>query len=137
MGQWMFVVNRNGRDSIVIGFQFSISFFLRYVKVTYFNCLIWGAGVSAISMYPSFTFPSFYTVANSTLSFVDYPLQSCTSLRTVSIQAQPTKASCFHFIEFVFVGGSSVTVLNWLYLAEIWFSDVPPTPSITTTPGKV
>ena len=51
-GTWtseLFVVNRNGQDSFMIGFVFSNSFLLRHVEATYFNCQIWGFGFNIYS----------------------------------------------------------------------------------------
>ena len=67
-GTWasgLFVVNRNGRDSIVIGFQFSSSFFLRYAELTYFDCPLLGTGALTINVYSSFIYPSFITAAST------------------------------------------------------------------------
>ena len=146
-GTWasgLFVVNRNGQDSSVIGFQFSSLFWLRELEVTYFDCPIWGAGVTTINVYSSFIFPTFLTAASTNigvLSLVGDTAQGCTSLRTISIPVQSTESNSHYFIEFSFVGGSSVNPLNWLHLGEIRFSNVPltvpTTASITTTtPGN-
>ena len=144
-GTWateLFVVNRNGQDSFMIGFQFNTDIHLRGVEVTYLDCQIWGTGTSAINVYSSFVFPTFISSASTrigVLSLVGDADQSCTSLETVSIPTQPMGASSNIFIEFSFVGGSSVRPLNWLHLAEIRFSDVePPTiTTTTTTEGKI
>ena len=134
-GTWasgLFVVNRNGQDSFVIGFSFDSSFFLRELEVTYFDCPIWGAGVTTINVYSSFLFPSFFIAASTNigvLSLVGDTFPSCTSLRTISISVQSTESTDIYFIEFSFAGGSSVNPLNWLHLGEIRFSDV----TLTTT----
>ena len=129
-GTWasgLFVVNRNGRDSFVIGFSFDSFFLLRELEVTYFDCPTWGAGVTTINVYSSFIFPSFVTAASTNigvLSLVDGSSFNCTSLRTISIPVQPTQSTSIYFIEFSIAGGSSVHPLNWLHLGEIRFSDV-------------
>ena len=140
----LFVVNRNGQDSIMIGFQFNFDVHLRGVEVTYFDCQVWGAGTSAINVYSSFVFPTFNPSESASthigiLSLVDDTVQSCTSLTTVSIPTQPMGASSIIYIEFSFVGGSSVHPLSWLHLAEIKFSDMEPPTSTTTTAtiGKI
>ena len=126
----------------MIGFQFNPDIHLRGVEVTYLDCQIWGTGTSAINVYSSFVFPTFIPSASTligVLSLVDDAGQSCTSVETVSTSTQPMGASSIIFIEFSFVGGSSVRPLNWLHLAEIRFSNVePPTiTTTTTTEGKI
>ena len=133
----LFVVNRNGQNSIVIGFHFNgFIDMLRTVEVTYFDCPIWDAGVSSINIYSSFAFPSFITMASTKigmLSLVGDSFQSCTSLRIVSIPVHATEASSNCFVEFTYVGGSSINTPNWLHLAEIRFSDVAPIMTTMTT----
>ena len=141
-GTWaseLFVVNRTEQGSFVIGFQFSSSFHLRLVEVVYLDCQIWGTGLSAVNVYSSQLFPSFLTLASTNigmLSLVDDTDQSCTSVETISIPLQPTIPIQMYFIEFIF-GGSSAHPINWIHLAEIRFSDVVPTASITTTTGEL
>ena len=139
-GTWasqLFVVNRNGQDSFVIGFQFNDPFFLRDVEVTYFDCPIWATGVTTINVYSSFIFPTFSLAASTnigTLSLVSDLALNCSSLRTVSVPCQPSESANNYFIEFSFAGGSSVNSLKWLHLGEIRFSDEQLTPpTITTT----
>ena len=141
-GTWaseLFVVNRNGQDSLVIGFQFNSFFLLRHVEVVYLDCQIWGTGLSAVNVYSSHVFPTFVTGVASInigmLSSSNETDQSCTSLRTISIPLQPTSSVQNCFIEFTF-GGSSVRQINWLHLAEIRFGDMVPTASSPTTIGK-
>ena len=50
-GTWadgLFVVNNNRQNSIMTGFLFEHSFYLRSVQVTYFDCRRWGTGVSNV-----------------------------------------------------------------------------------------
>ena len=130
----LFVVNRNGQDSFMIGFVFSDIVPLAYVEIVHLDCPIWGIGISAVNVYSSYVFPTFVTDASTNigqLSLAESTEQSCTSLRTLSISLQPTSLE-FCFIEFTF-GGSSTLPINRLYLAEIRFSDlVPTTGSITS-----
>ena len=143
-GSGLFVVNRNGRDSIVIGFQFQSSFFLRYVEVTYFDCPLLGTGASMINVYSSFFYPSFIKSASTNIgafSLVDDHSVSpgCSSLRTLSISVQSSSMDKY-FIELNLSGGSNVSQLNWLHLAEIRFSDVVlsvPTSFIAATSGEI
>ena len=142
-GTWasqLFVVNRNGQDSFVIGFQFNDPFFLRDVQVTYFDCPIWAAGVTTINVYSSFIFPVLSSAASTNigaLSLIGDTALNCTTLRTISVPCQPIESASNYFIEFFFTGGSSVNSLNWLHLGEIRFSDVqltsPTTATITST----
>ena len=147
-GTWasgLFVVNRNGQDSFVIGFEL-ISSSLREVEIIYFDCAIWGAGVTTINVYSSQTFPQFLTPAATNigmLSLVSDMSPNCTALRTIYIPVQQALEPANNFfINFTFAGGSSVNSLNWLHLGEIRFSDVPlttPTTAsiLTTTTGEL
>ena len=138
-GTWatgLFVVNRNGQNSFMIGFSFDSSFILRGLEVTYLDCPIWGAGVTTINVYSSFIFPTFISAAFTNigvLSLVGDTSPSCTSLRTISISVQSTESTNNYFVEFSFAGGSSVHPLNWLHLGEIRFSDVPLTTPTTAS----
>ena len=129
----LFVVNVTGRNSIWIGFEFGIQFFLRNVELTYLDCAIWGTGINAVNVHISPLYPAFLSLGNiGTFSLVD-SLQSCISLRTISIPVQPTQSSSIYFLEFVFISGSSIHTLTWLHLAEVTFSDTAPTSTSTTT----
>ena len=141
-GTWasqLFVVNRNGRPSFSIGFQFSNLFYLRHVSIAYLDCGLWNIGVSNINVYASHVFPILSTAAAENIGTrsVDDTFQSCTSLRSISIAIQPTEATNSYFIEFSFPSDSQ---LNWVHLGEISFGDmIPPTSatdSITTTPCR-
>ena len=141
-GTWaseLFVVNRNGQDSIVIGFQFSEFFLLRSVEVMYLDCPIWGTGFSAVNISSSQLFPNYLTVAFTTivwLSLVNNTDSSCSFFRAISIPLQqPTISTHICFIEFTF-GGSSACPVSWLHLAEIMFSDVAPTTVMPATLSK-
>ena len=133
----LFTVNRNGQDSIVIGFQFraNLEFDLRGIEIVLFHCPIQGIGVAGINVYSSFLFPAFISTASSLLvTRSSPPSDNCQSLSTISIPVQPSiVASEFYFFEFLFTGGSSVHQLNWLYLGEIRFSDEIPMMGPTTT----
>ena len=138
-GTWateLFVVNRTGQDPFMFGFQFHTDIHLRGVEVTYLNFQIWGTGTSAINVYSSHGFPNFNPLASTrigVLSLVDDTVQSCTSLTTVSIPTQPMEVSSIIYVNFSFVGGSSVHPFNWLHLAEIRFSDMEFSTITTTT----
>ena len=116
----------------MIGFGFTSSFLLRQLQVTYFDCPIWGAGVTTINVYSSFGFPTFSTAASTNigvLSLVGDSSPSCTSIRKFTIPVRTTESMDIYFLQFSFAGGSSVNPLNWLHLGEIRFSDA----SLTTT----
>ena len=135
-GTWasqLFVVNRNGRTSFNIGFQFNYPFYLRHVSVAHLDCGVWNTGFSTVNVYASHTYPAFVTAAADnigTLSFDDDMSQSCTSLSTISISVQPREAVDIYFIEFSYPSNSP---LNWLHVGEISFSDTAPTTSATET----
>ena len=135
----LFVVNRNHQNSFQIGFEFNTNFYLRNLEVTYLDCQIWGAGISSINVYSSHVFPTFLSVASTrigVLSLIDDTSQSCTSLTTASISVQQWESSSSFYVEFSFVGGSSIHPLNWLHLAEIKFSDVDPPRIVSTTTNE-
>ena len=65
-GTWareLFTVNRNGQDSIIIGFAFSSQFSLRTTEIALFHCPIQGIGITGIKVYSSFNFPAFIGTA--------------------------------------------------------------------------
>ena len=137
-GTWareLFTVNRNGQDSIIIGFAFSSQFSLRTTEIALFHCPIQGIGITGIDVYSSFNFPAFIGTASTPLvTHSSPPSDNCQSLSTISIPLQPPMAaSNNYFVEFLFTGGVSVHQLNWLYLGEISFSDMSPTIAIPTT----
>ena len=52
----LFTVNRNGQDSIMIGFQFLSEFYLRGIETVLFHCPVQGIGVTGVKVYSSFIF---------------------------------------------------------------------------------
>ena len=139
-GTWareLFTVNRNGQDSIMIGFRFraNLEFDLRGIEIVLFHCPVQGIGVTGINVYTSAVFPAFISTASSLLvTHSSLPSDNCQSLSTISIPIQPPMAASeFYFFEFLFTGGSRVNQLNWLHLGEIRFSDEAPTPITTPT----
>ena len=128
----LFTVNRNGQDSIMIGFDFLLEFYLRGIEIVLFYCPILGIGITGVKVFSSFSFPQFINPASSLLvTYNSPPSDNCQSLSIISFPIQPPMtASEIYFFEFLFTGGSSVHQLNWLHLAEIRFSDVE---MITTT----
>ena len=138
-GTWaseLFVVNKfRNEDSFMIGFQFSTLSLLRAVEVAYFDCPVWGAGLTAVTVYSSQFFLAFLTALSTNigmLSLANDTDQGCTSFRTIFLPLQPTLLQ-YCFIEFTF-GGSSIHPINWLHLAEIRFSDVDLAPATGSTP---
>ena len=134
----LFTVNRNGQDSIMIGFNFLSEFSLRGIKIVLFHCPVQGIGITGVNIYSSFVFPDFITAASALLVTQSFlPREDCQSLSTISVSVQPLMApSNNYFIEFLFTDGSSVNQVNWLYLGEVRFSNVAPT-SNTTPEGEI
>ena len=138
----LFTVNRNGRDSVMIGFWFLSEFSLRGIEIVLFQCPITGIGITEVNIYSSFIFPTFIRAVSTLLSTLGFsPSDNCQSLSRLSVLVQPPMTpSNIYFIEFLFTGGSSVHQLNWLFLGEIRFSDETPTTTSTITTeieGKV
>ena len=133
----LFTVNRNGQDSIVIGFDFSSEFFLRGIEIALFHCPVLGISITGVKIYSSFIFPSYSNIASTLLVTVtanSLPSDNCQSLSTISIPIQPSMEFSIYFIEYLFSGGSSVHQFNWLHLGEIRFSnEIPATAPITMT----
>jgi hypothetical protein len=139
-GTWaseLFTVNRNGQDSIMVGFDFLSPFYLRGIEIVLFHCPVLGIGITGVKIYSSFLFPTFTSAASILLvTHSSPPNDNCQSLSTISIPIQSPMAASdiyIYFIEFMFTGGSSVHQINWLYLGEIRFSDEVPPPSNTPT----
>ncbi|MCG8621170.1 MAG: hypothetical protein MJE68_04075, partial [Proteobacteria bacterium] len=136
----LFTVNRNGQDSIMIGFQFSSEFYLREIEIVLFQCPILGLGITGVNIYSSFLFPAFISTASTLLvTHSSPPSDNCQLLSAISIPVQPLMApSSNYFIEFLFTGGSSVHQFNWLYLGEIRLSDeIPALNNPTESEGKI
>ena len=133
----LFTVNRNGRDSVMIGFRFLSEFSLRGVEIATFHCPVLGIGITGVKVYFSFVFPDFISTASPLLVTHSSTLSdNCQSLSTISFPIESSMASQIYFIEFLFTGGSSVSQLNWLYLGEIRFSDEAPASNTPTTESK-
>ena len=123
----LFTVNRNGQDSIKIGFQFSSDINLRGIDAVLFYCPVQEIGISGVKIYSSFNFPNFFRPASTLhVTHSSLPSDNCQSLSTISIPI-PMISSSIYFIEFLFTGGSSVNQFSWLYLGEVRFSDETPT----------
>ena len=142
-GTWareLFTVNRNGQDSIMIGFEFraDLKFDLREIEIVLFHYPVQGIGVTGINAYTSFHFPCFISTASSLLvTHSSPPSDNCQSLSTISIPIQPPMAASeIYFFEFLFTGGSSVLQFNWLHLGEIRFSDEAPASNTTATESE-
>ena len=119
----LFVVNTTGRTSFRIGFQFNSFFYLRHVSIAYFDCGIWNTGFSSVYVNTSQIYPLFVDQAVEnigTLTLDHDASHGCTSLRTISVQAQPTAAFNQYFVEFFFPSDLSP---HWVHLGEISFSD--------------
>jgi hypothetical protein len=146
-GTWaseLLTVNRNGRDSIEIGFQFeSSSLFIRGIEIALFNCPVQGIGITGVNIYASQAFPLFFSGAIILKTTHNFTLRdNCQALSNISIPVHLSLVSfTSYFVEFLLTGGSSVNQLNWLYLGEISFSDetppmIPITVIETTTPNE-
>ena len=141
-GMWaseLFTVNRNGQDSITIGFEFSSEFNLRGIDIMLFHCPILGISITGVKVYSSFVFPTFISAALSLLvTHNSPPSDNCQSLSNIFIPVQSSMAFSQYFTEFLFVGGSSINPLNWLHVGEIRFSDEATTVIPTTgTSGMI
>ena len=99
-GMWareLFVVNKNGQNSIMIAFQFHPPFYLRNVQVTYLDCNRWGPGASTVNIAYSYSLLGFIpSYQIGTLSLNNDTFQNCTSLRAISIPVQPEGAANYY-----------------------------------------
>ena len=134
----LFIVNRNGQDSIMIGFDFWSIVYFRGIEIVIFHCPVLGIGITGVKIYSSFIFPTFISTASSLfITHSSPPSDNCQSLSTISIPIQPSMApSSIYFIEFSFTSGSTANALNWLYLDEIRFGDETPTLTTPTTESE-
>ena len=136
----LFTVNRNGQDSIMIGFEFSQDLSLRLIEIVLFHCPVQGIGITGVNIYSSFVFPAFMSTASTLLvTYNTTPSDNCQYLSTISIplQLQSMMPISLYFIEFLFTGASSVNQINWLFLGEISFSDEAPTSTSPTPEGEI
>ena len=92
-GTWaseLLTVNRNGQDSIMIGFQFLSEFDLRGTEIAIFHCSVVAIGITGVKIYSSFAFPHIFSEASSLLvTFNSLLSDNCQSLSTLSIPVQP------------------------------------------------
>ena len=134
MNHWssqLFTVNRNGQSSTIIGFLFSSPFVLRGVEMKLFNCPAWNIAASTINVYGSLVFPTF--IPSTAIGSVDIAIiHECRSLSTVVIPVQLTTSfRDVYYIEMTFNKNPSA---EWTpSIAEIQFSDEPPTTEAPTT----
>ena len=52
----LFIVNRNGQVSIMIGFRFSSEYYLRTIEIAIFHCPVFGIGITGVKVYSSFIY---------------------------------------------------------------------------------
>jgi hypothetical protein len=87
-GTWareLFTVNRNGQDSIMIGFQFREEFYLRGVEIAIFHCPVQGIGITGVKIYSAFAFPTFISAASSLLVIHSSPLSDTDHCQSLSL----------------------------------------------------
>jgi hypothetical protein len=135
-GTWareLFTVNRNGQDSIMMGFEFLSYFYLKGIEIVIFHCPVLGTGITGVKVFSSNLFPQFINPASMLLvTYNSQPSNNC-QFSTIYISVQPPMASSnIYFVEFLFIGGSGVHQFNWLYLGEIRFSNTSETYTTST-----
>jgi len=132
----LFTVNRNGRTSIEIGFEFELSINIRLVQVELevFNCPEWGIAAPNITVYTWVTFPGLLpsprAIATRLGGVTTLTSTSCNSITRVLIPLQQSGSAQFYYLEFTFDGAPSV---QWVHLAEVRFFDSIPPPTPTTS----
>ena len=115
--------------SYALGFRFQSRVALQEVELYVLYCPAWQIGAITINIYDSTTYPSFIRAAPSVGSVtLTSNMQNCENLTRVSIPLQTTLRVSSYFIEF-----TNPTLLHWLHIAEVIFSDQPI--STVTTDG--
>ena len=113
--------------SYALGFRFQSRVALQVVELYVLYCPAWQIGATTINVYDSTTYPSFTRSAPSVGSVnLTRNMQNCESLTKVSVSLQTTHRVSSYFIEF-----TNPTLIHWLHIAEVRFSDQP-IPTVTT-----
>ena len=128
-GNWasqLFTI-QTSMTSYALGFKFQNRVALQEVELYVLYCPAWQIGATTINVYDSTTYPSFIRAAPSVGSVtLTSNMQNCESLTRVSIPLQTTLRVSSYFIEF-----TNPTLIHWLHIAEVRFSDQP-IPTVTT-----
>ena len=108
-------------SSYALGFRFLSRVTLQEAEMYVLYCPAWRIGATTINVYDSASYPSFIrgvpSVGSVTLTS---NMQNCESLIRVSIPLQTTFRVSSYFIEF-----TNPTLIHWLHIAEVRFSDHP------------
>ena len=127
-GNWasqLFTI-QTSTTSYALGFKFQNRVALQEVEMYVLYCPAWQIGANTINVYDSTTYPTFTRTAPSVGSVnLTSNMQNCENLTRVSIPLQTISS---YFIEF-----TNPTLIHWLYIAEVIFSDQPI--STVTTDG--
>ena len=115
--------------SYALGFTLQSCVALQEVELYVLYCPAWQIGATTINVYDSTTYPSFTRTAPSVGSVtLTSNMQNCESLTRVSIPLQATLRVSSYFIEF-----TNPTLIHWLHIAEVRFSDQPISTVTTVT----
>ena len=107
--------------SYTLGFRFQNRVALQEVELYVLYCPAWQIGATTINVYDSTTYPIFIRAAPSVGSVnLTRNMQNCESLTKVSVSLQTTLRVSSYFIEFI-----NPTLIHWLHIAEVRFSDQP------------
>ena len=118
-----------GTTSYALGFRLQSRVALQEVELYVLYCPAWQIGATTINVYDSTTYPSFIRTAPGVGSVnLTSNMQNCSSLTRVSIPLQTTLRVSGYFIEF-----TNPTLIYWLHIAEVRFSDQP-IPTLSTDP---
>ena len=128
-GNWasqLFTI-QTSTTSYALGFMFQNRVTLQEVELYVLYCPAWQIGATTINVYDSFSYPSSIRTVPSVGSVnLTSNMQNCESLTRVSIPLQTTIRVSSYFIEF-----TNTTLIHWLHIAEVRFSDQP-IPTVTT-----
>ena len=115
--------------SYALGFRFQSRVALQEVELYVLYCPAWQIGATTINVYDSTTYPTFTRTTPSVGSVnLTSNMQNCENLTRVSIPLQTTLRVSSYFIEF-----TNPTLIHWLHMAEVRFSDQPISTVTTAT----
>ena len=107
--------------SCALGFRFQSRVALQEVELYVLYCPAWQIGATTINVYDSTTYPIFIREQPSVESVnLTSNMQNCENLTRISIPLQTTYSVSSYFIEF-----TNPTLVHWLHIAEVRFSDQP------------
>ena len=139
-GDWadgFFTLNRNGASSVIVGFDFDEPVNITQVELVLFDCPVFGIGASNISVYTQTPTDNGLFRFNANVAVFERSHEtepgSCNSTVNISIPLSDyTHPSAYVFVVFTF---DDCNPNNWVFIAEIKFSNESAPTHLSTIPS--